>query len=57
MILINGALTVVDKKHGIKSVVLFQGLNQEKSLFGVEYVANTKHNLKVVQGLIYKYDA
>jgi len=56
MILINGPLVVVDKKNGIKSVVLFQGLHKQKSLLGVDYVPNTKHDMKVVQGLIYKYD-
>lgn len=56
MILINGPLTVVDKKNGIKAVVLFQGLHKQKNLMGVEYVANTKHDMKVVQGLIYKYN-
>jgi hypothetical protein len=56
MILINGPLVVVDKKNGIKSVVIFQGLHKQKNLCGVEYVANTKHDMKVVQGLIYKFD-
>jgi len=56
MILINGPLVVVDKKNEIKSVVLFSGLLTEKNLCGVEYVANTRKDMKIVQGLIYKYN-
>ncbi len=56
MILINGPLVVVDKKNCLKSVVLFSGLTKQSNLCGVEYIANTKHDMKVVQGLIYKFN-
>lgn len=35
---------------------MFSGLMKEKGLFGSEYQPNTKPNMKVVQGLIYKYN-
>lgn len=56
LILINGPLVVVDKKNEIKSVVIFKGLNKESSLFGAEYTPNNKHDMKVIQGLIYKFN-
>ena len=58
MILINGPLVVVDKKNSLKSVVLFNGLSKS-SLFSLfqEFEPNTKPSMKVVQGLIYKYNA
>lgn len=57
MILINGPLVVIDRKNEVKSVVLFQGLLAENNLCGVEYVANQRKDMKIVQGLIYKYNA
>jgi hypothetical protein len=57
MILINGPLVVVDKRNQIKAVVLFNGLIKEKSLiFNEALNPNTKSSMKMVQGLIYKYD-
>ncbi len=57
MILINGPLVVVDKKNNLKCVVLFKGLTKEKSLFGNSFNPNTKINMNVVSGLIYKYNS
>jgi hypothetical protein len=48
MILIDGPLMVVDKKNQLKSVVLFQGLIKQQNLCGLEFIANTKHDMKVV---------
>jgi hypothetical protein len=48
MILINGPLVVVDKKNSIKAVVLFQGLLKQNNLLGTEYVANPRHDMRVV---------
>jgi hypothetical protein len=48
MILISGPLVVVDKKNSLKAVVLFQGLLKQHNLCGAEFIANTKHNMKVV---------
>jgi len=57
MILINGPLVVVDKKNRIKSVVLFNGLTKDSySLLSSELTPNTKNSMKMVQGLIYKYN-
>ena len=57
MILINGPLVVVDKKNQLKAVVLFQGLTKDKTLFTAEKLnPNTKTNMEMVQGLIYKYN-
>ena len=56
MILINGPLVVVDKKNKLKAVVLFNGLTKEKSLlFNEKLNPNTKNDMNMVSGLIYKY--
>lgn len=57
MILINGPLVVVDKKNKLKAVVLFNGLTKEKSLlFNEKLNPNTKNDMNMVSGLIYKYN-
>ena len=57
MILINGPLVVVDKKNKLKAVVLFNGLTREKSLlFNEKLNPNTKNDMSMVTGLIYKYN-
>jgi hypothetical protein len=57
MILINGPLVVVDKRNKLKAVVLFNGLTRQKSLlFSDKLNPNTKNDMSMVQGLIYKYN-
>lgn len=56
MILINGPLVVIDKRNQIKAVVLFNGLLRERSIFRDGLNPNTQNSMKMVQGLIYKYD-
>ena len=57
MIMINGPLVVVDKKNSLKAVVLFHGLTKESSLLQSDKMnPNTKNDMNMVSGLIYKYD-
>lgn len=48
MVMINGPLVVVDKKNSLKSVILFKGLTKQSNMCGLEYIANTKPDMKVV---------